>query len=454
MTGAGPGAVDLPPNSFAAWRAGARGPAVSVIVTVVAAVLAAGAAAVSLRVQPLYGLAVAYVAVFWCVAWRWPHVALALIFASAPFQTDVSGGGGGAKFSITELSLALALPVFYLHGLVRRVPVVSVGPMTVPVLCYFAVCALASWQNWLGKTAFVSLFQMTNYLLIAVAMFASFAERRERNLLALNSLVFICFLLALYKLAGLNFLGLNKNGIGASLSCGFVVCLELWFGAAGNLRRQRVLLTALLVITTGMILTLSRGAWLSAAVGLCMIFTLRREFRLLTRVALVLVPLIAICWSLMPKEDREYATTFDKKNDNIRLRYESLDIAREHWEKSPVYGDGVGWRKLYDATNTPMLLLAETGVLGLAAFGALHGTFLSMAWRTHRRLKHSDPLFSFVAVGAALVLGKGTHGLVDHYWSRGAVTLAWAGAGLALGAYYEVQQRDRAAAAVKEQEIG
>jgi len=31
-----------------------------------------------------------------------------------------------------------------------------------------------------------------------------------------------------------------------------------------------------------------------------------------------------------------------------------------------------------------------------------------------------------------LVLGKLVHGMVDHYWSRGAIMIAWASVGMAL----------------------
>jgi hypothetical protein len=37
-----------------------------------------------------------------------------------------------------------------------------------------------------------------------------------------------------------------------------------------------------------------------------------------------------------------------------------------------------------------------------------------------------------VALAGGLVLGKLAHGLVDHYWSRGALMIAWAMVGMAL----------------------
>jgi hypothetical protein len=406
----------------------------------VAAVLAAVPLVWLTLQQAIYGMAVVYVLAFLSAAWRWPHVALMLIFASAPFQADVSGGGG-PKFSITEVNLALTLPVFYLQGLKRKGLVFTTGPLTLPVILYFLVCLYSSSQNWLGAAAVTSFFQMFNYMVLAVAMFATFSDRCERNLLSLNALVVVGVLLAAYKLSGAGFLGLHKNGIGASLACTLIVGIELWFAAANKPGRQNWLLAALLIITAAMISTLSRGAWLSATVGMLVIFSMRREWRQLRRIALVLVPLIVLCWYYLPQADRDYATGFSKSRYNIQLRYASIDIARRHYERHPVYGDGVGWRKLYDATNTPMLLLAETGILGLLSFLLIHIVFYRMVWQTQRRLERTDPAYSFLAVGAALLLGKLTHGMVDHYWSRGAVTLAWSSVGMALGTYYYVKSR-------------
>jgi hypothetical protein len=57
-------------------------------------------------------LALLYASAFWAISWRYPPVALALIFAAAPFQNDLSAGLGGVKFSFAEVNLVLALPLF------------------------------------------------------------------------------------------------------------------------------------------------------------------------------------------------------------------------------------------------------------------------------------------------------------------------------------------------------
>jgi hypothetical protein len=115
-------------------------------------------------------------------------------------------------------------------------------------------------------------------------------------------------------------------------------------------------------------------------------------------------------------------------------------LPREQYEKNPVYGVGVGLRKEYDATNVQWLLLAETGVLGLATFLLVHLCFLSMIWKTRRWYPSSDFRYSLLSIAGALILYKFVHGSVDHYWSRGAITPAWASVGMAVFAYYAVRQ--------------
>ena len=94
-----------------------------------------------------------------------------------------------------------------------------------------------------------------------------------------------------------------------------------------------------------------------------------------------------------------------------------------------------------DATNVLLFTLAESGILGLAGFLAIHGVFLVMIWKTHRLLDPRDPAFSCLAIGGALVLGKFVHAQLDHYWSRGSVMMAWSAAGMAVLAYRMVQER-------------
>jgi len=383
----------------------------------------------------LYLAAVLYAVVFWMVTFKRPGVGLALIFALAPFQNDLSGGGP-VKFSIAEINLLLTIPVLLLRA--RRM---VIGPVALAVVLYFGVCAATAALHW-RATTLVCFVQMALYLLVAVALFASLPRDAADYQLALHGLVAVgLFLSAVMVITRSNFvLGLHKNGVGASLSCALIVALELWFAAEPG-RRRRWLAAALGVLGAGLLISLSRGAWLGALCGVATLLALRRQFGLFLRAGIVLIPVIAVAWNFLPKESRETATGFDQSRRNIKARYESVEIARRYFDENPLLGAGVGLRKEYDATNLVWLTLAETGVLGVCGLLLIHVVFLRMVWRAQKIVAREDELFTLLALGAALVVSRLAHGLVDHYWSRGAIMIAWAAAGMATFAYWEVKRR-------------
>ncbi len=374
-------------------------------------------------------LGIPYVLAFWLIGWKWPKVALMLIFASAPFQYDISTGGP-VRFSFAEVNLLLTVPLF-----IARSPIL-LGPVSLPMGLYFGVSLVSTFAHW-RDSSLVSLIQMALYLIVAVIVFTSFAPTIEDYRLALMGLLWVGAVLAVAVVVTRSgyVLKLHKNGVGSSLANAVVVGAELWFSARNP--RQRKLLAFLVgLLTAGLFFTLSRGAWLGAFCGLTILLALRREYRLICRSAVVLVPLIAICWQLLPEQSQGYATGFNRENYNIRLRLDSIEFARTQFEQRPILGVGVGLRKEYDATNLFWLTLAETGVPGLIALMVVHASLLRMVWKTQKHLVHSDFLFSLVALGGALIAAKFIHGMVDHYWSRGPIMIAWAAAGMATRGHF------------------
>jgi hypothetical protein len=379
--------------------------------------------------SPLPAVGLIYAIGFWVLAWKRPPLALMLIFASAPFQQDI--GGGSVKFSFAEIHLALTLPVLLVRNWMDSRPI-RLSPVMIPIALYLGIGIFSSSENWRGSVSLVSLVQIALYLIIAVVIFSSLIDNVEDFTLALKGLVVVGVFLAA---GGAQLLGFQKNGLGASLACAFLVCVELWISATKP-KHKTLYVVALMIITGGLIATLSRGSWAGSFLGLVFIICMRRQFSLLLKVVVVLVPLIAIAWNLMPQEDKEYALGFDRKRYNIQARYESVDIAKAEYEKNPLYGTGVGFRKQYDATNVQWLTLAETGVLGLGAFTLIHIAVLGMVWTTKRHFSYTHPCYSLLCISGALVLYKLMHGSVDHYWSRGAITPVWASVGMAIFVYY------------------
>jgi len=375
----------------------------------------------------LYIAAAIYAAVFWIVGYNNPRIPLLLIVAMAPLQNDVSGGGP-LRFSIAEINVLLTVPLLLLG---KRRPL-TLGPFGRGIICYLLVSLCCTLVNW-RLTSLICLVQMVLYLVVAVLVFYALPRSEKDYRLALDGLIVMCVALAatvLVKRSGYVW-NLHKNGVGSSLAAGLIVCTELWFAAEG--RRKHILSGSFVIMAAGLFFTLSRGAWLGSLVGIGILIALRGQFRLLFRLSLVLVPLIAICWAHLPDSSKEYATGFNSAdNFNIKMRYKSVDYARELFLSSPIIGCGVGLRKEYDATNLIWCTLAETGVVGLLALLFLHAEILRITWKTQKSLNRSSTLYSGVALGGALVFSRFIHGMVDHYWGRGPNTVVWAAIGMAL----------------------
>ena len=408
----------------------------------------------------LYAAGIGYVLAYMALCWKRPNVAMALIFALAPFQNDIgamghkqdpddpladtgdTGAGAGPHYSMAEINLMLAAVLFIL----RRRPILF-GPAFVPTLCYLGVCCLSSALSYRDSTM-TSMIQMVLYVVVAVTVFTSMGRDERDYYLSFYGLLLVGLVLAVAVLVTHSgyVLNLHKNGVGGSLSCAVIVATELWL-AAPTPRRRTIMTWVLGILVAGLFFCLSRGGWVGAGVGIIVILAMRREFATMVKVLAAFIPLLCVCWYLLPEKSRDYTTGLSAKNENIQMRYNSVEYARELFDTNPYLGVGVGLRKEYDATNLLWLMLAETGVPGAVTFIAIQFAVLRMAWKTGARLNKKDPLFSVVAIGGALMFGRFIHGMVDHYWSRGAITEAWAGAGMATYGYLVVRTRDARARA-------
>ena len=378
-----------------------------------------------------------YALVFWTVALRRPDIALALVFASAPIQNDLSGGGA-VRFSIAEINLLLLLPILVFQH--RRF---GGGLVLCATVGYFLVglgCTVPHWR----PSSLVSLVQIGMYLIVAVALFGAIPRTLDDYRPSLVGFVLVSLVIALAATITRSgyVLGLHKNNAADSVAAAFLIALELHFHARSK-RGRYGYFVAVLILGAGLINTLSRGAWLGAITGTIVIFALRRQFGLMLRVAVVGSILVAVCWNFLPQESRDYALGFDKDLSNLKPRYESRDFALGQFATSPVIGVGIGLRKEFDATNFVFLTLAETGIVGMAAFLLMEGTLAAVMWSAQRRIPRESFAFSLVVLACALGVGKLSHSMVDHYWVRGTLLSSWAALGMGTRAAYEEQRRRR-----------
>lgn len=366
-----------------------------------------------------------YALLFWSIALRYPAVPITFILGLAPFQNDVSVLPG-LHFSLSELHLLLSVPLLYFR---RRG--VLLGWMGGPLIIALGITFLLTLTHWRG-TSGVSLVQMALYWVVVVAVCSSLPRAPEDLELAWKGLLWVGLLISGMAVVSRSsyFLGLHKNGIGASLACCLVVAVDQWLRSKAVMR---VVFAGLIgLIGFALILVLSRGAWIAATVGVASLMIWKGRFWSLVKLSFLLIPVIGLSWALLPDESKAYAFGFDPTRYNIKARHLNDEFAKSEWDSSPWLGVGAGLRKEYDATNVFWLTLAETGPLGVGAFFGAHGVVLLGLWR-RRSLVKGTPADSAMGVAGALLLGKLVHGMVDHYWSRGAITIAWGSVGLALG---------------------
>ncbi len=390
--------------------------------------------------------ALIYAPLFLLMASRRPVWALFSIFALAPLQFNV--GGGGLSFSIAEVNLLLTSFIWVLRLRHSRYGL-SLGPLTQPIVGYLLVCALGSLVAWRGSDAVISFIQMILYIVVTVLLFATMVPVDELRLVPYSLL----FVAVGWSLIGIKthffFMSLEKNAFGGTLGPAFLVALDLWL-AKGSLRRpfkkdwgRHAVFGAMTIIAVGLLLSLSRGAWIGVIGGVFMITMLRRASVKMAKVAILIFPLLVVLWQSLPQNQKEYTFGFGMNRMNIRLRYRSIKLAQDNFMSNPFLGAGVGFRKNYDATNVVWSTLAESGIIGFLAFAWIYVVFYRLCWRSRRILSPSDPRFSLLSIGCALMTCKILHGMVDQYWGRGSITLAWGAAGMTL-AYCRIPLEARA----------
>ena len=392
-----------------------------------------GSAYMSIAIQtPLPAIALVYCSLFMFLVWTRPQIALTGIIAVAPFVQDL-GVGLPIKFSLAEIHLLLAFIVYVIKGVLTR-SIRFVGPLTVPVTIYLAVLAWTSLRSGLEQEDIKALVQTFVTCGVTVAVFANMVPDAESMVRSFIWLPIFCIPIAVLEIVTGNFnvFGLHKNSIGGSLAAGIIILANLWY-SQDNFIGKRYLIGLLLLLGGGLLISLSRGAWIGAIVGLTVSGLLWGRITLVIRTLIVAVPVLLVLWLLLPSEKREYATGFQADRMNIKIRMKTQDNLLELITREPLFGVGIGLRKQVDATNFVLVTLAESGVVGFVAISVVFGTIVRIGFNVSRsKTTQSVVLCGALAVG--LLACKVGHGMVDHFWGRGNGTVVWASIGLLLAA--------------------
>jgi O-antigen ligase len=196
-----------------------------------------------------------------------------------------------------------------------------------------------------------------------------------------------------------------------------------------------------LLTVIGLAMTYTRGAWLGLVAGAAALLPMSRRGRLALLAGLVLLPVIFLAG---PRElSHRFRSMFDPDEAGIKERVYMWRSGTAMWRERPLLGWGPGGVKreysryaLPEASkqrtghvhNTPLQILVERGVLGLATWLAIWIVFY---WRAAGLLRALDASQTreraLVAGSVAAVTGFLVAGLSEYNFGDSEVVMvAWA----------------------------
>jgi len=200
------------------------------------------------------------------------------------------------------------------------------------------------------------------------------------------------------------------------------------------------LLTAL-----GLAMTYTRGAWIGLGAGAAALLPMTRRGRLALLAGLVLLPLLFLAG---PRDlSHRFRSMFDPDEAGIKERVYMWRSGAAMWRERPLLGWGPGGvkreysryalpeafkKRTGHVHNTPLQLLVERGVLGLAAWLAIWIAFYRRAIGTLRALDQSRTRARALVAGSiAAVTGFLVAGLSEYNFGDSEVVMVvWAVAAL------------------------
>ena len=196
-----------------------------------------------------------------------------------------------------------------------------------------------------------------------------------------------------------------------------------------------------LVSLVGLLATYTRGAWIGLAAGVLVLLPLIRKGRWLLLVGFLVLGLAALGG---PQQLRQrFLTMGDPADPTVKERVYMWRTGLTMWRRHPMLGLGPGGVKreyerhaLPEAVkkraahvhNTPLQILVERGVLGLAAWLWIWAAFFAKGIGQLRRLSQDAARERALLIGSmAAIVGFLVAGLSEHNFGDSEVVMvAWA----------------------------
>jgi O-antigen ligase len=362
-----------------------------------------------------------------------------------PFQQSIFGGDGPANVSVTDVLSALAVLLLIPAAAGRRL---IGGPAVLGLVAFLALSVASSAITYDGRATLVSVGRNFTVTLVPLLLFASVGPQTlsarlrflEKGwvLYVLAATLLSAFVLYTFIIGGarasMYTLAMHKNALGPTLGLGLVVCLAGFLTLEHQRRTvRRMALICLIACSLGLLLSFSRGAWISTAAACTFVLYLSGRFTRFVPLALLTTIALLFVWQFVPEETTVYATDFSTNAYTVQTRLNSIEATLGLWLESPFFGHGVGLRKQVAPHNLIIEMLGEVGLLGVTFFTiAVMGGVVTLdrGWKLLRDVPGCRTLV-LIAIGVFMVTLL--HGLVDAYWRRGVAAAGWAAVGMVVG---------------------
>jgi putative inorganic carbon (HCO3(-)) transporter len=408
-----------------------------------------------------------------------PRILLAVVILDIPFEfgthlyyreRDAAVGAlGGLSISATTIAIAGLYLSWFIRSHARKASeAIPSFHVNLPLFLYFAITAVSV---AVAQDVTLSLFEVALLLEACLVYFyvANNVRTRQDVMFVVTLLLIGCLLEGLAMIV-LQFTGMpstiwgaptqiqieadpgqrfmrvggtvgSPNFAAAYLSVSLASAASILFTNLG--RKLKWLAIAVLGVGgVALIFTFSRGGWIAAALAvalICLLGCRRRGFSLKTPIAIILIlamlcsPFLSVISARLLEDDKGSAES----------RIPLMKLAFRIIEDNPVLGVGAnnfsvvmdryltsdfreGW--LFTVHNKYLLVLSETGIVGLLAFLAFLVNALRKGWQCW---VHRDPLLSPLALGfTAGIAGHMLHMTVDVFRGRPTQQLLWLVAGL------------------------
>jgi len=231
---------------------------------------------------------------------------------------------------------------------------------------------------------------------------------------------------------------MGPNEAGAYLSVLIAFAASVLFTNIGRVSKW-LAVAVLMLGQIAVILTLSRGGWLALLVGISILCAAVCRHRGLSLNALIGI-FVVLLLLYLPLSDSIGTRLFGNDNGAAESRLPLMRLAFRMIADNPILGVGSNnfpvamkgylsgeFRSqntfLFIVHNKYLLIWAETGIVGLAAFLAFLFGALRKGWQCW---KAHDQLLSPLALGlAAGMAGEMVHMNVDHFRNRPTQQLLW-----------------------------